>query len=163
TISLLDVAKQLRRDIFAKEVQTSPTYSYQWVADQAGHVALGLLAVLIVWWIIGSAWVGFATAAIRITGVGPYDYVQARPDLQPHFNAERDRQDLRNNVWAAIWYVVTGAAIALSALQSWTPLLILAFLSAIIVPAFHWLRQKIRFQQAGLPFLFRLPDFKFEG
>jgi hypothetical protein len=48
------------------------------------------------------------------------------------------------------------------------PVLILIFVSMfliltflIIAPAFfYWLEQKIRFQQIGLPFLFRLPEFK---
>src|SRR5215470_20171078 len=49
-IGLGDVLHQVKRDLLAKEVQTSPTYSYQWMADQAGHIGLGLLIVLCTWW-----------------------------------------------------------------------------------------------------------------
>jgi hypothetical protein len=30
-------------DVYGKEVQTTATYSYTWVADQFGHICLGLI------------------------------------------------------------------------------------------------------------------------
>jgi hypothetical protein len=185
-ISFDAIRAQVRRDVLAKEVQTSPTYSYQWMADQAGHIAVGLLIVLITWWIgrshlldslridsvlgkIGismpelSAWIGFLVAVIAISAVELYDYVQARRKLEPLFDATCDRKDLRDNVNAAIWYVTLGALIALAAILSWSMWLIPLFIASIVGPAIYWLRQKIRFQQIGLPFLFRLPEFKLDG
>ena len=35
--------EQFWRDIFGKEVQSAATYSYLWIADQMGHVALGII------------------------------------------------------------------------------------------------------------------------
>jgi len=203
-ISLSDLHRQVKRDLLAKEVQTSPTYSYQWMAAQAGHIALGLLIVLWVWWtgqifdpgqsswipVVGAEigrwfaeagqwidsiagkngippvklpWIGFCVAAIFISALEVYDYVKASRKLERLFNAARDRKDLRDNVGAAIYYVLLGAGIALAALLSWTPWLGLLIPILIVAPAFYWLRQKMRFQQIGLPFLFRLPEFKLDG
>lgn len=35
--------KQFWADVYGKEVQTTATYSYTWVADQFGHICLGLI------------------------------------------------------------------------------------------------------------------------
>src|SRR5262249_18822411 len=48
-ITYREIWQQVKRDINSKEVQTSPTYSYQWMADQAGHIAIGMLFVLLAW------------------------------------------------------------------------------------------------------------------
>ena len=171
-ISFWDILRQTRKDLFGKEVQTSPTYSYQWIADQAGHIGLGTVFVLCTWWIAGWwtgsysvkwAWIGFFATAILISAIELWDYWDASGRLDRLFDATCDREDLRKNVFAAIWYVVLGAAVALSALASWSPLLLFFVPVSIVVPALYWLPQKIRFQQVGLPFLFRLPEFKLKG
>ena len=42
-ISTWVLLKQFRADVFGKEVQSAATYSYMWLADQVGHVFIGLL------------------------------------------------------------------------------------------------------------------------
>src|SRR5215469_3288610 len=170
SISYNAVYRQIDHDILSKEVQTSPTYSYQWVADQAGHTAVGAFIVLLLWWIfedlVPSNWsaaAAFAIATILIAVVEAKDYLQARARIANLFNAARDLKDLRNNASVAAFYVILGGGVALSALLRWTPWLIPLFVVAIILPVPYWVRQKIRFQQAGLPFLFRLPEFKLDG
>ena len=43
-ITTCDLWKQFWADVFGKEVQDATTYSYTWLADQVGHVCLGLTA-----------------------------------------------------------------------------------------------------------------------
>src|SRR5436305_13026530 len=38
-----DLLRQFWKDIYGKEVQSASTYSYTWLADQVGHVCLGIL------------------------------------------------------------------------------------------------------------------------
>jgi len=200
-IGLGDVLHQVKRDLLAKEVQTSPTYSYQWMADQAGHIGLGLLIVLCTWWarqfadpgqwswipIVGAflgslcaqigqlidsiavkvgissaalsdlpVWIGFAIAVVSISLLELYDYWQASKKLETLFDATRDRTDLRQNVGAAIGYVSFGAVVAVLALLSFPPLLMVPF---VLLTAFFpwllrrlpdWLRQKTLLRQIAL-------------
>jgi len=183
--------EQVKRDIETKEVQTSPTYSYQWMADQAGHIAIGMLFVLLPWSlgellqlqrvVTWAPWIGFGLLIGFAFLLEAWDYSQASKKIGPDplFNATRDRSDLRQNAGIAVYYMGLGGVIALSALLSpamfnklshsllvlislyVTMLIVLALLT--VAPAIYWLRQKIRFQQVGLPYLFRLPEFKRDG
>lgn len=166
-VPLSAILWQIKKDVLSKEVQTSPTYSYQWLADQAGHVAAGMLAVLMFWWVLGrsdlGAIIGFAVAAFGILLVELNDIRQAFAKLDKLFDGTRDRIDLLLNASVAAWYVIAGAFIAVSATLGWSWWLFAPFLMAVLVPIPYWLRQKIRFQQVGLPFLFRLPEFKLSG
>src|SRR5712675_2402732 len=42
-ITYADLLKQFRADVYGKEVQSAATYSYMWMADQMGHVCVGIL------------------------------------------------------------------------------------------------------------------------
>jgi hypothetical protein len=188
-ISFTDIRWQFEADIDSKEVQTSPTYSYQWVADQVGHMALGLVAVLIAWlagdvlrWFelnFGS-WppiIGFILLVVGASGWEWRSFRNACKKIEPLFDSTCDRKDLRDNALAATYYMIVGGLIGLLAvlggrlwptLPPWIAvaaiaLIVVGFGLAIVMPALYWLRQKIRFQQVGLPFLFRLPEFKLEG
>jgi hypothetical protein len=189
-ISLANIRWQFTKDIDTKEVQTSPTYSYQWVADQVGHMALGLAAVLL-GWLVGDIlrwfglqipdWpppvIGFLLFAL---GAGLWErrtFRQACEKIHSLFDSTCDRKDLRDNAVAATYYMIVGGLIGLLAVlggKLWPTLslagaiatvfaIVIVFALAIVLPALYWLRQKIRFQQVGLPFLFRLPEFKLEG
>jgi hypothetical protein len=35
--------QQFKADAYGKEVQTAATYSYTWLADQFGHVCIGII------------------------------------------------------------------------------------------------------------------------
>ena len=56
SLTINDLRRQFWADVFGKEVQTAATYSYTWLADQFGHVAIGIvanfLATLAVGWVI---------------------------------------------------------------------------------------------------------------
>ena len=42
-ISYSELWKQFKADVYGKEVQSAATYSYMWMADQMGHVCVGIL------------------------------------------------------------------------------------------------------------------------
>ncbi len=167
-----DLRWQVWNDVATKEVQTSPTYSYQWMADQVGHMAIGMAVVLLAW-PFGGNWpfIGFTGLVIGASLLELFDYRQACKKIRPPFDAITDKKDLRQNASIAVYYMALGGVFALSALTldklpTSLPVivrvvvLIIVFAIAIGYPAFYWLRQKIIFQQIGLPFLFRLPEFK---
>src|SRR5262249_24978674 len=171
-ITFKQIGTQVWNDLATKEVQTSPTYSYQWMADQAGHMAIGMAVVLLTW-PFGGIWpvIGFIVVVIGASLLELLDYRQACRKIGLPFNATRDREDLRENASIAVYYMALGGLFALSALMldkspTSLPMIVrvvvmfIVFAIAIVFPAFFWLRQKILFQQIGLPFLFRLPEFK---
>jgi len=43
SITVWDLLDQFGKDVYGKEVQTTSPYSYTWIADQVGHVCLGIL------------------------------------------------------------------------------------------------------------------------
>src|SRR5215467_2440525 len=43
-LSVKDILAQFWADAYGKEVQTAATYSYTWLADQFGHLAIGMVA-----------------------------------------------------------------------------------------------------------------------
>src|SRR5262245_38058931 len=58
-LSVKDILAQFWADAYGKEVQTAATYSYTWLADQFGHLCIGILVnfaatavggLLMVWW-----------------------------------------------------------------------------------------------------------------
>jgi hypothetical protein len=42
-----ELLTQFKADVYGKEVQSAATYSYMWMADQMGHVCVGILVNLI--------------------------------------------------------------------------------------------------------------------
>src|SRR5580693_7317699 len=38
-----ELFKQFKADVYGKEVQSAATYSYMWMADQMGHICVGIL------------------------------------------------------------------------------------------------------------------------
>ena len=42
-ITYRDLLSQFKADVYGKEVQSAATYSYMWMADQMGHVCVGIL------------------------------------------------------------------------------------------------------------------------
>ena len=42
-LTLKNLRDQFWADVYGKEVQTTATYTYTWVADQFGHICLALI------------------------------------------------------------------------------------------------------------------------
>jgi hypothetical protein len=174
TLGYPDLLKQFWADVFGKEVQDATTYSYTWLADQVGHVCLGLLlnflltaltkafgftsvanfAGLFGAIILTSGWeyVAYSRSVSKATGLFPLGV-----------------KLLRNNAIIASYYMALGAIMGYVAIRGavvlvgqetpWRQILeMLAVIVLGVVTAPYWLRQKIIWQKAALPYLFRLAE-----
>jgi cytochrome c5 len=168
------VVTQTMQDLFGtKDVQDAIMASYVWMADQIGHIALGAIFTLLwCWGVYAFTSPGTTRSVLYIGGtlaVFAVWFWKERVDLrdvtvrasgsQFDFNIS----DVQWNVHTALFYFLLGGLLAM------TPFFgLYAFLATIIlwVPAvflaYWWLRRKIAFQQAGLPYLFRVANFKGE-
>ena len=174
-LGLRRVSTQVAHDLFGtKDVQDAITASYVWMADQIGHITLGLLPTLTVggvWQILcrhfqlDRDWSNWGCVVVAIA-IFCYWIYKERQDYIDTFNrAGRrfpfDSSDIRWNVYTALLYFGAGGLLALSALIDWRCLLgaIAIVLWPALRVAYWWLRRKLAFQQAGLPYLYRLANF----
>ncbi len=169
-ITIRMLLRQFWLDIFGKEVQSAATYSYLWMADQMGHIALGLIldfaltlvAGRLVGRFGGSEWIGdlagFLVGAVVVSYWEYRAYTSSVQDSTGRFPV--DKGTLRRNAIIAAVYMVIGLAVGY-AFHPGTPqpvaiTIALTVLSILLAPP--WLRQKIIWQKASLPYLFRLAD-----
>ena len=169
--------EQFWLDIFGKEVQSAATYSYLWMADQMGHICIGLVLdfalTLVAGWVIhalgGPAYDGNPWPA-DLTGVLLTALVVSFWELKAYLASVNeatgrfplDRVTLRRNAVVAAAYMAVGGVVGFAFHQyAWTAILITVAMALVaIVLAPSWLRQKIIWQKASLPYLFRLADAK---
>jgi hypothetical protein len=164
-ITLRCLLHQFWVDVFGKEVQTTATYSYTWIADQVGHICLGILisfALSAALFFLPSIWprvVAFGVGAAAVSAWEVAAYYAAKGAVIGYFPL--DTKTLRDNAVIAALYMIMGLG-AGCALQQGSRLAIgcgllgLILLAALLAPP--WLRQKIIWQKAALPYLFRLAD-----
>ena len=181
-ISFCEVATQFWRDFLDKEVQSAATYTYLWLADQMGHIALGLLIAFTLSWVFQFDFVMQWTEwmVVSIPGVGPrnvgplvasvigvvaWEWNSFRVFKK---NANRvfklDAALLRLNAITAAFYLALGCILGFT-LQIDPDLGALATLISLFVAlgiAVPWVRQKMVWQKAGLPFLARLSHIDVE-
>ncbi len=159
---------QFWRDIFGKEVQSAATYSYLWMADQMGHVALGIILqfalTFVFQYLFGmrDAWANGISLLGICCIVAFWEYRAYTVAAQ---NADSgifplDKTLLRDNAVIATAYMVFGvlAGYAFHLTGWWGALLFLIALGLSVYCAPYWLRQKIIWQKAALPYLSRLAD-----
>jgi hypothetical protein len=155
-----DIWRQFNADMLSKEVQTSATYSYQWVACETGHIGLGMVAFFAVRAASGwPNWLTLMLIAAAAVAKEVRDVYVTNKAIGNAFDARLDKRTVRVDAVLAVLYMVVGAVLAFGVVASWpfwSYLLCLAPLAAVTPWA---LRQKMYFQQAGLPYLFRLPEF----
>ena len=171
---------QVCHDLYGtKDVQDAITASYVWMADQIGHLTLGFVPTLLFSWIWHGAWARWIAPArpradlIYVAGLiviagGIFSYWVSKELADLKDTKARagyvfffDSGDLVWNVKTALLYFAVGGVCALTAFIHWYCLLgtfLLALWPAYRV-AFWWLRRKLAFQQAGLPYLYRLANF----
>ncbi|MFL5165377.1 MAG: hypothetical protein ACJ8D8_04130, partial [Microvirga sp.] len=164
-ISLRLLLEQFWADVYGKEVQSAATYSYTWLADQVGHICLGILldfGFTVITYRLGG-WLGWPTLWAEFLGffltmavVAFWEYRAFRSDVERATGPfPLDRTLLQKNAIIAAGYMILGAAVGL--LFHWpahwaVPGFIVILLVAIVL-APVWLRQKIIWQKAGLPYL----------
>jgi hypothetical protein len=165
-ITIKDLLCQFKRDVYGKEVQTTSTYSYTWMADQVGHICLGIvigfgltaIACLTGWEAPSGALI--LTGSILVSLYELSTYLSSVKEATGRFRL--DDKCLRNNAFIAAVYMIMGVAASFGFQQSgwWAVISLLALIAVAIILAPPWLRQKIIWQKAGLPYLFRLADAK---
>ncbi len=165
-----EVAAQLVRDLFGKDVQDTVTFTYEWAADQFGHLALGFEITFALTWIaqvLGhhEPKVGFLTGLAVVIGF----VIKEADDFRRQWQKSREARsifmfngfELFLNTFTAVYYIAIGALVAGFGL--WDPayglIALLVSVPFVVVMAYAWLRHKITFQQAGLPYLYRLANF----
>jgi hypothetical protein len=172
-ITSKDLLHQFWADAYGKEVQTAATYSYTWLADQFGHICIGILVNFFATALCGLFVVGFQIQNLKYdTGIwygvffsiaGPAfwewrAYSDAVKQATGRFPL--DTKLLRDNAIVATAYMALGGLLGLAFHLTLIPALVI---SAIVVVAAvflapRWLRQKIIWQKASIPYLFRLAD-----
>jgi len=172
-LTTADLLKQFRADIFGKEVQTTATYSYTWVADQMRHICIGILLNFILAFVahhalallgVASTWWGEQAFAV-VAGSAAVCYWEYRTYQKSVEEASHlfpvGRTLLFENAMIASAYMIVGVLVGMVFhLRSvgWAIGGFAALLVVVVVCAPPWLRQKITWQRAGLPYLFRLAD-----
>lgn len=171
------VATQACHDLFGtKDVQDAITASYVWMADQIGHLTLGFVPTILLCWIISLIWSGVGQPplegwqrAIFLVPAAAVIAVWGRKELNDLKEASGrttgvfppDSGDVVWNVKTALLYFGMGDLLGVAAFLR--PILVPIVLVLSLWPAlavlFWWLRRKLAFQQAALPYLYRLANF----
>ena len=171
-ITLGELINQFKADVYGKEVQSAATYSYMWMADQMGHVCVGILINQIttfgarqLWQYFG--WHSFAEVAGLIAAIA----IVAAWEASTFFSSEQSatglfplgRELLRDNAIIATAYMALGALVGFGFHIGipWSDVSFIVactFLAIWLAP--KWLRQKIIWQKAALPYLSRLADME---
>lgn len=171
------IATQACHDLFGtKDVQDAITATYVWMADQLGHLTLGFVPTILLCWAASLiwGWIGWRPESIWLRGifiilaalvVGVWA-TKERSDLNDTTGRTTgvfppDSGDIEWNVKTALLYFGIGASLGLGAFLWWAlvPMILIVAIWPALAVAFWWLRRKLAFQQAGLPYLFRLADF----
>lgn len=155
-----EIWRQFNADMLSKEVQTSATYSYQWVACETGHIGLGMVAFFAVRAAAGwPNWLVLLLVAAAAVAKEIRDVHETKKTIGAAFDARLDMRTVRDDALLAILYMGVGAVLAFGVVESWPFWSYLLCLAPLVAVTPWALRQKMYFQQAGLPYLFRLPEF----
>ena len=165
---------QFWADVYGKEVQTTATYSYTWVADQFGHICLGLIGNFAATALCGVAmtllgwspefhydtgkWPGLIIVAVGAAVWEWFAYSKSADEATKLFPL--DKALLLANAQVAAAYMILGGVLgfAFHLHLTWALVVSAGVLVVAVRLAPWWLRQKIIWQKAALPYLFRLAD-----
>ena len=88
------------------------------------------------------------------------DYTAAKQDAKGNCFVF-DGRDVAYDALTALWFIAAGMVVAYLSFVAWTLALAAFVVGAIfsLIPAGYWLSRKLCFQQAALPYLYRLADF----
>ena len=187
-VTARDILRQAHRDLFDKEVQHTYTTSYVWMTNQVSHFGLGFLATFVIVWVVQIVH-ALCARGLTLTGIGvscaiePHhfgglmllvpvlevglwalleykDYAAAKQDAKGN-SFVFDGRDVAYDALTALWFITAGMVVAYLSFVAWTLALAAFVVGAIValLPAGYWLSRKLCFQQAALPYLYRLADF----
>lgn len=171
-ISPGDIREQFKLDVFDKEVQSAATYSYLWIADQVGHIGLAVVLQMLAYnlhqlldyccdmsW-ISANWFSLLLVASVVAVWEWLAYRQSANLATGRFPL--NKKGLRRNAVIAtlyMWFgVVIGFGFHLGPLAG-TAILI-GILAVALIPIPWWMRQKMTWQKAALPYLSRLASVR---
>jgi hypothetical protein len=168
-ITRSELLRQFKADVYGKEVQSAATYSYMWMADQMGHVCVGILVNVLTTFGIRYIWQFFGWENhAELAGLLGAIAIVAAWETSTYFSSERSttgrfplgRELLRDNAIIATSYMALGAFIGFSfQIGTWWQIVLIVICTIVaILLAPKWLRQKIIWQKAALPYLSRLAD-----
>jgi IstB-like ATP binding protein len=170
-----ELFKQFKADVYGKEVQSAATYSYMWMADQMGHVCVGILVNEIMTFGARHLWtfLGWRSSVevVEVASLIATIVIVAAWEASTFFSSEQSakglfplgRELLRDNAIIATVYMSLGAVIGFGfniGLPGSEVVLIIACTIIAIWLAPRWLRQKIIWQKAALPYLSRLAEME---
>src|SRR5215210_1330494 len=125
SITRADIWAQFKIDIAGKEVQSAETTSHSWLANQFGHVAVGILLgnglsvalergwPLVFGWELPIPWDTFAGYLLATFGVAAWEWRAYRKEVREAAGGfTLDRRLLRSNAITATSYMVLGVAVA---------------------------------------------------
>jgi hypothetical protein len=186
-VTSFEIACQAVRDWFGKEVQNGYTMTYIWMANQLGHFTLGFLLTFLLTWSVEIAhahWNGCSIWVQPACQIEPNQllrgYILLIPvaqvlfwvakELYDYHAAKRetignpfqfDHWDVFADAATAVGFITIGIAVAYLSFISWHLAIGTFIVGALVslIPAHYWLARKMCFQQADLPFLYRLADF----
>jgi len=168
---LHEVIAQVESDLFkSKDVQDTATFSYQWTADQFGHFALGFEITFALSWVaalLGYAggrvgfWIGLAVVLIFVLKEANDFRIEWRKACDAKSVFKFNSLEIFSNTFTAVFYIALGGIVAAFGLLAPGYGLISIPVTAVFALGlgYVWLRKKITFQQAGLPYLYRLANF----
>ena len=165
------VFAQVSIDLYGtKDGQDIITASYVWMADQIGHLFLGLVPTLLLAWLctlVPWDWLRIVLTVVLAGCMFSYWVSKEVADFHDTFHRagkvfEFDSSDIWWNVKTALTYFGMAGIWAVAAFVGHYLLLPAILISAWpgLMVAYWWLRRKLAFQQAGLPYLYRLANFK---
>lgn len=177
TFTVRQLLRQLKDDLWCKEVATGYTVSYTWEANQLGHFAIGfaptaILASVLAAFIGLSPWLAlFALAPIAFMWLkegGDVRTEQERFRTDPGIEA-LNLADIQADARTALLFSGVGAVVGAApyyaslfprGLAAIVPVLALAlgFIPCAVAMR-YWISKKMCFQQAALPFTYRLSYF----
>jgi hypothetical protein len=170
-ITNADIWRQIGLDGYGKEVTSAATYSYMWLADEVGHMGLGILLSfgtiaicehLLGGWFpspLGAQAAGFLMAAVIVALFERSTYLSSvKQAAGSQFPLQKDL--LLKDALVATFYMALGAAMGWALHRDWwvSVPLILAMIGVAFAMAFPWVRQKMIWQKAALPYLNRMAD-----
>ena len=165
-IGIKELAWQFWHDIYGKEVQDATTYSYVWLADQMGHICIGIVLTALIGALLhlvaGSLLIAgpiaFVLTAAGVAGWEYWAFTDAVKKATGRFPL--DQKLLMENAIVATAYMVLGVALGLAILLGDHLGLEIGFLVAVLgfLAAPYWLKQKIIWQKGALPYLARLAE-----
>ena len=179
SFSIPQLLKQLKNDLWCKEVVTGYTTSYTWEANQLGHFAIGfaptiLLGSLLAIFFPNSAWPALA-ALLPVTfmvykelgDVSTQKLMYAKSPGVVYLNTK----DVWLDAGTAVFFSTVGAWVAASVylanllppkMAVGYPLITFAcLLPACAFVMKYWISKKICFQNATLPYTMRLSNIPF--